>query len=126
MQIDAWVLMSRSSFQLQQRECTQARSRALVAGEINKSVQKQNGQKRRRGRELERGEEKEKELDGLEEGERRERGRKLLAKRTTRAFAGSRDKKGQGGLLTRRNRTRTTVYGEREDVRKRGIGRRAR
>lgn len=52
----------------------------------------------------------------MEEGEGRERRRKLLAKRTTRAFAGSRDKKGQGGLLTRRDRTRTrTVCGERED-----------
>lgn len=61
----------------------------VVAGEINKSVQKQNGQKRRRGRELERGEEKEKELDGLEEGEGRETGeRKQLAKKKTRAFAG--------------------------------------
>lgn len=91
----------------------------VVAGEINKSVQKQNGQKRRRGRELERGEEKEKELDGLEEGEGRERERKLLAKKKTRAFAGTRDKKGQGGLLTRRDRkrTRTTVYGEREGER---------
>lgn len=53
----------------------------------------------------------------MEEGEGWER-RKLLAKRTTRAFAGSRDKKGQGRLLTRRDRTRTrtrTVCGERED-----------
>lgn len=45
------------------------------------------------------------------------RGRKLLAKKTTRALAGSRDKK--GGLLTRRDstRTRTIVCGEREDER---------
>lgn len=97
-------------------QCIQERSRALVAGEISKSVQKQNSP-RRRGRELERGEEKE--LDGLEEGEGR--GKKLLAKRTTYAFAGSRDKKGQGGLLTRRDRTRTrmTVCGEREAERER-------
>lgn len=47
------------------------------------------------------------------------RGRKLLAKKTTRAFVGSRDKKGLGGLLTRRDsaRTRTIVCGEREDER---------
>lgn len=69
------------------------------------------------GRELERGEGKEKKFNGLEEGEGRKRGRKLLAKKTTRAFASSRDKKGQGGLLTRwdRTRTRTTVCGEREN-----------
>lgn len=55
----------------------------------------------------------------MEEGEGR--GKKLLAKRTTYAFAGSRDKKGQGGLLTRRDRTRTrmTVCGEREAERER-------
>lgn len=53
-----------------------------------------------------RGKKREK-LDGLEEGEGRERGRKLLAKKMMRAFAGSRNKKGQGGFLTRRDRTRT-------------------
>lgn len=55
------------------------------------------------------------------------RRRKLLAKKTTRAFAGSQDKK--SGLLTRRDstRTRTIVCGEREDEReRREIGRRAR
>lgn len=98
--------------------CNVYRTDRTLAGEINKSVQKQNGQKRR-GRELERGEEKEKELDGLEEGEGRERERKLVAKKKTRAFAGTRDKKGQRGLLMRRDRkrTRTTVYGEREGER---------
>jgi len=61
-------------------------------------------------------------------GRGRERGRKLLMKKTTGAFAGSRDKKGQGGLLTRRDRTRTrtTVCDKQEGERERELGRRAR
>jgi len=49
-------------------------------------------------------------------------------KKTTGAFAGSRDKKGQGGLLTRRDRTRTrtTVCDKQEGERERELGRRAR
>lgn len=59
----------------------------------------------------------------MEEGEGRkaEKEEELLVKKTTRAFAGSRDKKGQGRLLTRRDSTRTRmiVCGEREDQRER-------
>lgn len=52
----------------------------------------------------------------MEEDEGRERGRKLLVKRTTRSPVAGTKKKGQG-LLTRRDRarTRTIVCGERED-----------